>query len=89
MNKFLVIFQTSNENYNSVVERIKTLGAWARLNDTSWIIKSDDKNTVVIRDKIKEVIGDGNRLFVINISESAWASYCIPMEVTNWLKGNG
>lgn len=86
MNKFLIIFETSDDNCSSVVERIKTLGAWARLNDNSWIIKSDDKNTVVIRDSLKEVIADEDRVFVINITESAWASYRIPKEVTTWLK---
>lgn len=55
----------------------------------SWCIKTDSRNTAEIRDNLKAVIGDSvARIFVVNITDSAWASFAIPKEVTNWIKDN-
>lgn len=70
-----------------MVERIKGFGSWARISNNAWCIKSDSKNTVDIRDSLKSLLTENKeRLMVLNISDSAWASYYIPKEVTAWLK---
>lgn len=88
MNIFLIIFQSDEEDVrNRLIERIKGLGSWARISYSAWCIKSDRKNTVDIRDSLKGLLINNNgRLMVLNISDSAWASYSVPKEVTSWLK---
>lgn len=88
MSRFLVTFEIEDELRPSLIEQLKRLGSWARITTNTWCVKSDDKNTVIIRDALKEAVGDNGRLFVVNITDSAWASYCIPKEVTDWLKDN-
>lgn len=88
MSRFLVTFEIEDELRPSLIEQLKRLGSWARITTNTWCVMSDDKNTVIIRDALKEAVGDNGRLFVVNITDSAWASYCIPKEVTDWLKDN-
>lgn len=88
MSRFLVTFEIEDELRPSLIEQLKRLGSWARITANTWCVMSDDKNTVIIRDVLKEAVGDNGRLFVVNITDSAWASYCIPKEVTDWLKDN-
>ena len=88
MKIFLIIFQSDEADVrNQLVERIKRLGSWARISYNAWCIKSDCKNTVDIRDTLKDLLSNNReRLLVLNITDSAWASYYIPKEVTSWLK---
>ena len=88
MSRFLVTFEIEDELRSSLIEQLKRLCSWARITTNTWCVMSDDKNTVIIRDALKEAVGDNGRLFVVNITDSAWASYCIPKEVTDWLKDN-
>lgn len=88
MSRFLVTFEIEDELRPSLIEQLKRLGSWARITANTWCVMSDDKNTVIIRDVLKKAVGDNGRLFVVNITDSAWASYCIPKEVTDWLKDN-
>lgn len=88
MSRFLVTFEIEDELRPSLIEQLKRLGSWARITANTWCVMSDDKNTVIIRDALKDAVGENGRLFVVNITDSAWASYCIPKEVTDWLKDN-
>ncbi len=88
MSRLLVTFEVEEDSRNTVIEQLKNLGSWARITANTWCVTSDDKNTVMIRDALKEAVGVYGRVFVVDITDSAWASYGIPKEVTNWLKGN-
>lgn len=88
MKILLIIFQSDDEDIRyQLIERIKGFGSWARISNNAWCIKSDCKNTVDVRDSLKDLLtNNSERLLVLNISDSAWASYYIPKEVTTWLK---
>lgn len=88
MSRLLVTFEVENELRTSLIEQLKKLGSWARITANTWCVLSDDKNTIIIRDTLKDAVGDNGRLFVVNITDSAWASFRIPKEVTDWLKDN-
>lgn len=88
MSRLLVIFEVEKELRTSLIEQLKKLGSWARITANTWCVLSDDKNTIIIRDTLKDAVGDNGRLFVVNITDSAWASFRIPKEVTDWLKDN-
>ena len=90
MKELLIIFEAETQELrNQLVDEIKKQGSWARLTGNSWCIKTDSRNTAEIRDNLKAVIGDSvARIFVVNMTDSAWASFAIPKEVTNWIKDN-
>lgn len=90
MKELLIIFEVdSDELCKSLIDEIKKQGSWAKLGNSFWCVKTDSKNTAEIRDNLKMVIGNNKgRVFVVNITDSAWASYAIPKEVTNWIKDN-
>lgn len=90
MNTFLIICQMSDESRRlQMVSIIKEYRLWARIWDNAWCIRVDDNiTTAEIRDNLNgrfSLNGD-ERLIVINITKSAWASYNLPREVADWLK---
>lgn len=88
MSRLLVTFEVEENRRNTLIEQLKGLGSWARITANTWCVLSDDKNTVIIRDALKDAVRDAGRLFVVDVTDSAWASFRIPKEVTDWLKDN-
>lgn len=90
MSTFLVICHMSDESRRlSMVSYIKENRQWARIWDNEWCIRVDDTATTAeIRDNLNArcPLSEGERLIVINITKSAWASYNLPREVADWLK---
>ena len=90
MNIYLITFGflKNEERAKSIVDIIKEYGQWARITPYSWCIKAEDLKTAEIRDSIisKFTLQDGERLMVLNITDSPWASYNLPKPVADWLK---
>ena len=89
MSIFLITFQMSSEaRNNEMIKAIKMDGPWARITDTTWCVKAENTTTSEIRDKLNNRVQLNNteKLFVVNITNSAWASYYLPKEVADWLK---
>lgn len=86
MRIFLVTFMADENLQQSIVNAIKRNGAWAKLNPTSYCINRDNMNAAEIRDSLSSGLQGEFRLFVVDISNSSWGSYGLPVEVTNWLK---
>lgn len=89
MNIFLIIFQMADDDRTSImVNNIKEYGVWARITSTTWCIKTTDKTTADIRDNLnsKYSLQNNERLMVVNITNSPWASYYLPKDVAEWLK---
>lgn len=86
MSRLLVTFEIEDGLRATLIEQLRKLGSWARITANTWCVMTEDKNTVIIRDALKDAVGENGRLFVVNITDSAWASFRIPKEVTNWLK---
>lgn len=90
MSTFLVICHMSDESRRlSMVSYIKENRQWARIWDNAWCIRVDDTATTAeIRDNLNArcPLSEGERLMVVNITKSAWASYNLPREVADWLK---
>lgn len=84
----MIIFQTDDENVsNQLIDRIKGLGYLDRISDNAWCIRSYSKNTVDIRDSLKDLLtNNSERLMVLNISDCGFASCYVPRSVTAWLK---
>ena len=89
MNTYLIIFQIPDESRRlTMINYIKEYGTWARITDNVWCIKNNGKTTAEIRDGFtaKLTLQSTERLMVVNMTSSAWASYYLPKEVADWLK---
>ena len=89
MKIFLIVFELFDRNrINDMIGAIKEYGSWARICSNSWCIKVSDKTAADVRDSLSDRIPLQNtdRLLVVNITNSAWASYYLPKDVAEWLK---
>ncbi|OHX41688.1 CRISPR-associated protein Cas2 [Cytobacillus oceanisediminis] len=75
-----------NRDYDSVTEKIKSYGTWARPLESVWIIKSDDSATT-IRDNVFSVMDSNDKLIVTGLTgEAAWQN--LSPKLSEWLKEN-
>lgn len=90
MGIYLISFQMTEaeERYQSMVAAVKGFNLWARITRTTWCIKAENKTTAEVRATLKDrcPLQASERLFIVNITNSPWASSNIPKEVTDWLK---
>jgi hypothetical protein len=91
MKTFLISYDLgvpeTHADYEALFSYLKSLYAiWARPVKSVWIIKSD-KNVAQIRDEIKLVLDQNDKLIVVELA-SNWGTYNIPKEVTDWMKNN-
>jgi len=86
MATYIISYDLVNEgNYGELYNAIKSLGKWARVVESTWIVVSD-KTCAEVRDYLLEFMDDDDRLFVITSSrESAWKNVRCSNE---WLKVN-
>lgn len=89
MSVFIVTFGlTTNANNSNVITAIKSEVFWVKISDTVWFVKSD-KDRVELRESIFETARiDLSYLMVIDISNSAWATYGVDQDITTWMKKN-
>ena len=62
------------------------VGGWARVLSNAYIVRSSNKTAIAIRDNLRINIKDSDRLFVVDIEDSDWASKNLPVEVNKCLK---
>ena len=87
MCEILVAFEIENElRRKEFVKKIKRLAACNRILSNVYIVRSSNKTAVAIRDNLRINIKDSDRLFVVDIEDSDWASKNLPVEVNKWLK---
>lgn len=88
MTCYIVTFQTnSEESRQRVREHLKTYGRYCPIHNYCWAIKTDEKATQV-RDKLKDVMKNGERVFVIRSgTEAAWFN-SYGEKNNEWLKEN-
>ena len=87
MCEILIAFEIENElQRQEFINKIKSLGAWARVLSNAYIVRSSNKTAVAIRNSLRVDIKDWDRLFVVDIEDSDWASKNLPVEVNKWLK---
>lgn len=85
MKTYLIIFSFKEDKSKSIIDRIKSRWMWARVTSTSWCIKTNTEISE-IRDELSVETTAHDRVFIVDITDSSWASNNLPEEVTKWLK---
>lgn len=89
MNTFLVTYtlDNSSESYDDISARLKRYPNWAKLFARVWIIRTS-RSSKRVRDELIEAIDGKGLIVVINITDSAWATYRIDEDMLDWMKEN-
>jgi len=89
MNTFLVTYtlDNSSESYDNISSRLKHYPNWAKLFARVWIIRTSHSSKRV-RDELSDAIYGKGQIVVINITDSAWATYRIKEDMLDWMKEN-
>jgi hypothetical protein len=89
MKKVLIIsydLTKPGQNYEPLIQRIKGLGAWAKLGGSSYLILTQ-YNPVQVRDHLWQVMDKSDILFVGTCpAPAAWAN--MPPDVNTWIINN-
>ncbi len=89
MKTFLITYtlDSFDELYPIISEKIQSYPKWARISQYAWLIQTEEK-APDIRNDLKTSIVDRGSIFVIDVSSSAWATFAVSRNVTNWMKEN-
>lgn len=84
-----LLFVWFQETDKTVIEKYEVIlrleNNYAKLSNNAWIILTE-RTARNVRDQLKKYSGLNERLFVIDISASKWASLGIPKEMTDAVK---
>jgi len=88
MTAYIVSYDLSQpgQNYEKVLQTIKSHSSWARLGGSAYIVISNE-SAVEIRDKILRELDTNDKLYV-GVVEAPAAWYGMGDEVSDWLKKN-
>ena len=88
MNTILISYRLEqNVDESQINDRIKRYPNWARIFNRFWIIKT--RNGVgSVRDELEYAIHGRGEIFVINVTDSAWASFKLDKDLSKWIHDN-
>lgn len=74
------------QDYDTLIEKIKSIGAWWHCLDSTWIVKSN-YSCEQIRDFLKQFIDTNDELLVVKLAGvGAWNGFS--KECSDWLRNN-
>jgi hypothetical protein len=85
MRLLFVWFEETDKSVIGKFQMILELNSWARLSDKAYVIRTE-KTAGEIRDQLKKHWGLDTKLFVVDMTESGWASFQIPSMITDAIK---
>jgi CRISPR/Cas system-associated endoribonuclease Cas2 len=75
----------SGQNYEGVIEAIKSFGSWARVQGSVWYVKTT-LSASAVRDSLLKHIDSNDSLFVTDATNNDAAWYGLTDEVSDYLK---
>ena len=91
MNTILISYDLidheTSDAYKVFIERIKKYPDWVRPLESFWLVKTKT-SAAEVRDTLKTLIDDNDKLLAIDVTGRDWASYGLPAKATDWLKTN-
>lgn len=89
MNTLLVSYLLDNPeaDYPKISAQIKKYPDWAKIFQRVWMVKTS-KSCRRVRTELSDSIEGKGKIIVINITDSAWASYCLDDDINEWMKDN-
>lgn len=87
MNTILIGYDLNRpgQDYESLIEAIKSLGRWWHRLDSMWLVKTA-LTASDVRDALKAHLDKGDELLSIDVTSSSWAG--TGFDSYDWLKEN-
>jgi len=85
MAKILVNYELREpgRDYQPVHDYLQGFSGWIKPHPAIYLIKTSISVTT-IRDNLKKLVHENDRVFVVDVSGSAWATYNLP-KTSEWL----
>ncbi|MBP8591051.1 hypothetical protein KBI33_01105 [Candidatus Shapirobacteria bacterium] len=91
MNTFLITYDLglpeTYEDYKLLSQYLKSYPYWAKPLQSVWLVKTT-KTVSEVRDEIKSKIDANDKVLVIDVTRTGWATFNVSKEVTDWMKNN-
>ena len=87
MNSIILSYdlRAPGRNYDALYEKIKAFPHWAKITESTWLLKTN-KTCVQVRDEIASVVDSNDRVFVTkSTGDAAWKNVICD---SNYLKEN-
>jgi CRISPR/Cas system-associated endoribonuclease Cas2 len=82
----LITYDLNNETRRPpIVEKIKAIGSWARLSESSYAVGTSLSPTQV-HDRLKPLLDSDDHIYILTLSRP-WTGYG-PKDVNAWLEAN-
>lgn len=81
---YCISYDLKSNSYDSLIEAIKTYGFWWHQSESTWFIESDQQAKQIL-EYLRNFIGNGDKLIVIQVKEHWWAVGHTEKEY-NWMK---
>ena len=85
---YIVTYDLSNpgRDYNNLIAKIKAIGQWAHISESTWTLNSD-ASAAAVRNYLATAIDQNDKLFVGTLGhEAAWSG--LDPDVSRWLKAH-
>lgn len=89
MNSLFITYllDDTSESYDKISTQIKQYDDWAKVFSRAWIVRTN-KSSRRVRTELSDAIDGHGEILVINITDSAWASFRLDMGINEWMKTN-
>lgn len=77
----------TSEDYKKVINYIKSFPSWAKPLYSVWLVRSNI-SAAQIRNDLSKLIDSNDRILVIRVTNTEWASWNISKDVTDWMYKN-
>jgi len=77
----------SSSDYRALIDKIKSYH-WCKPLESLWLITVEGEDCSDIRDELKNYLDSNDKLLIIDVTGSDWATRNINSKVTDWMKHN-
>ncbi len=77
----------TSADYKKLITKLQSYPAWCKPEYSLWLIQTSDSVTSV-RDALVELVDSNDKILVIKVGGTNWASFNLGSEVNEWLKNH-
>ena len=81
---YCLSYDLKSDKYESLIEAIKAYGSWWHQSESTWFIESNQGSKQIL-ENLNSLLKKGDKLIVVQVQESWWATGHTEEEY-NWMK---
>jgi hypothetical protein len=80
-----ICYSETSDEYKRLIEHLMSYPNWANPLKSIWLVKTKQTITAV-REALKSYIVDDDKILVIDVTKSEWATSRVSREVSSWMR---